>query len=425
MRLLSRIASNLFVAMSIRSSSARTISAFRFDAASFQVPILYQDDKLIVINKPPGMMSVPGKEVLTLMNVRPRTEQWRNALQSLLEDGVDGPVQPVGTKRPLSCIINSEDLEPAHKVIRMLLEKGENVPRKEDRFLRYLQRAFRIEDEELKMKVFRAAVARDDEMHRITIDTIPGHLLSASDVASHVADEYVRNPVNIIPEGCVHPGSNDIIANEDTVDSTASNEMLPIDNTTRKKGLKVEKEKEKERTVQQQKVHHVHRLDMETSGVLMFAKDEHTSAIIDAQFRDREVNILLFTINCRENTHFPLLGPKDFVVRCCADDISCANAVVTQVSKMYVARILGRPQHTTFTVSCPIKPDLRIRPYQVVDATNGKPSVTECQLIEENSEAGRLYASLFPESLVGTDSTGKRLTSSLVELKPLSGRCVF
>ena len=89
---------------------------------------------------------------------------------------------------------------------------------------------------------------------------------------------------------------------------------------------------------------------------------------------------------------------------------------------MYVARILGRPQHTTFTVSCPIKPDLRIRPYQVVDAINGKPSVTECQVIEEDSEAGKLYASLFPESLVGTDSAGNRLTSSLVELKPLSGR---
>jgi len=296
MRLLSRIASNFFVAMSVRSSSTRKISAFRFDAAPFQVPILYQDDKLIVINKPPGMMSVPGKEVLTLMNVRPRTEQWRNALQSLLEDGVDGPVQPVGTKRPLSCIISSADLEPVHKVIRMLLEKGENVPRKEDRFLRYLQRAFRIEDEELKMKVFRAAVARDDEMHRITIDTIPGHLLSASDVASHVADEYVRNPVNIIPESCVHPGSSDTTANEGMVDSTSSNEILPIDKTSRKKGINVEKE----RTVQQQKVHHVHRLDMETSGVLMFAKDEHTSAIIDAQFRDREVNInrCIYMMSC-------------------------------------------------------------------------------------------------------------------------------
>ena len=301
MRLLSCIARNLFIAMSIRSSSTRTISAFRFDAAPFQVPILYQDDKLIVINKPPGMMSVPGKEVLTLMNVRPRTEQWRNALQSLLEDGVDGPVQPVGTKRPLSCIINSEDLEPVHKVIRMLLAKGENVPRKEDRFVRYLQRAFRIEDDELKMKVFRAAVARDDEMHRITIDTIPGHLLSASDVASHVADDYVRNPVNIIPEG-VQPSNSAPDVNERTAAATSSSKMSNVDSTIKRKGIEADKEKEKERSVQQQKVHHVHRLDMETSGVLMFAKDEHTSAIIDAQFRDREVSTLYLNISCR-STH--------------------------------------------------------------------------------------------------------------------------
>ena len=239
--------------------------------------------------------------MLTLMNVRPRTEQWRNALQSLLEDGVDGPVQPVGTKRPLSCIINSEDLEPVHKVIRMLLAKGENVPRKEDRFVRYLQRAFRIEDDELKMKVFRAAVARDDEMHRITIDTIPGHLLSASDVASHVADDYVRNPVNIIPEG-VQPSNSAPDVNERTAAATSSSKMSNVDSTIKRKGIEADKEKEKERSVQQQKVHHVHRLDMETSGVLMFAKDEHTSAIIDAQFRDREVSTLYLNVACR-STH--------------------------------------------------------------------------------------------------------------------------
>lgn len=92
---------------------------------------------------------------------------------------------------------------------------------------------------------------------------------------------------------------------------------------------------------------------------------------------------------------------------------------------MYVARILGRPQHSTFTVSCPIRPELRIRPYQVVDAVGGKTSVTECQLIEEDSEAGRLYASLFPPELVGVDgTTGQPLQSSLIELKPLSGRLV-
>ena len=211
-----------------------------------------------------------------MMNVRPRNEQWRNALLSLLEDGVDGPIQQVGTKRPLSCVMSSEEVEPIHSILKLLLAKGENVPRKEERFMRYLQRAFRIEDLELKTKVFRALVQRDDEMHRITIDSIPDHLLSASDVASHVADEYVRNPVNIIPA--------DLTDCQRTATDGAAPE--PDDSLA---GDAKEKSVDAPKEVQQQKVHHVHRLDMETSGVLMFAKDEHTSAIIDAQFRDREV----------------------------------------------------------------------------------------------------------------------------------------
>ena len=53
----------------------------------------------------------------------------------------------------------------------------------------------------------------------------------------------------------------------------------------------------------------------------------------------------------------------------------------------------------------------------------GKTSVTECQVVEDDSEAGRLYASLFPPELVGVDSTTRQpIQSSLIELKPLSGR---
>ncbi len=37
-------------------------------------------------------------------------------------------------------------------------------------------------------------------------------------------------------------------------------------------------------------VHHVHRLDLQTSGVLMFAKDDQISADLDRQFRDRHVS---------------------------------------------------------------------------------------------------------------------------------------
>jgi hypothetical protein len=103
---------------------------------------------------------------------------------------------------------------------------------------------------------------------------------------------------------------------------------------------------------------------------------------------------------------------------------------LAQVTKVYVARILGRPRETTFTVSCPIRPEVRIRPYQVVDAAQGKESVTECRVVEEDSELGWQYAALFPAHLVGSAAqdadadTGSSdvPVSSLIELRPLSGR---
>lgn len=97
------------------------------------------------------------------------------------------------------------------------------------------------------------------------------------------------------------------------------------------------------------------------------------------------------------------------------------------MDKVYVARILGTPVHSTFTVSCPIRPDVRIRPYQIVDAVAGKPSITQCQVIDKHSDKGRLYASLFPEHLIlSVDCDGVNgvhtVESSLIELRPLTGR---
>lgn len=100
---------------------------------------------------------------------------------------------------------------------------------------------------------------------------------------------------------------------------------------------------------------------------------------------------------------------------------------------MYVARVLGRPAEREFTVSCAIRPEPRIRPYQVVDAAKGKDSVTNCKVIEEDSDLGKQYAKLFPASLAilprledeaGAEggAAGALVTSTLVELRPRTGR---
>lgn len=40
------------------------------------------------------------------------------------------------------------------------------------------------------------------------------------------------------------------------------------------------------------RVHHLHRLDQDTSGILMFAKSSEIAREMSRQFRDREVNVL-------------------------------------------------------------------------------------------------------------------------------------
>lgn len=226
------------------------MSSTSYSSPLFEVPVLLHDDQIIVVNKPPGMLSVPGREILTTMKVRPRSEQWHSAIRSLLgEEDVHA-----GSKRRLSALDDSDQGNALRGIFSQLLAKNDNVPRKEGKFKAYLTRIIKVEDKSLQDLAFRAVVARDDQLHRIGLNSIPDHLLSASDVASHLASEYLLSR------------SSDSSSEGSVAASTPP---------------------------QQQKVHHVHRLDMETSGLLMFAKDEHISAALDKQFRDHEVSVCL------------------------------------------------------------------------------------------------------------------------------------
>lgn len=107
-----------------------------------------------------------------------------------------------------------------------------------------------------------------------------------------------------------------------------------------------------------------------------------------------------------------------------------------------MARVLGRPKESVFTISCPIRPEPRIRPYQVVGQAEGeregdgtvgagKPSVTEVRVLEEGSPLALQYSTLFPAHLIGCSTSSSSSSSSsgdslpgtsLVELRPHTGR---
>ena len=90
-------------------------------------------------------------------------------------------------------------------------------------------------------------------------------------------------------------------------------------------------------------VHAVHRLDMDTSGLLLFAKTGEAAVDLRRQFEEHSVR----------KTYRAVLGPERFPVR----------------------------PGMTGTIDLPLSADYDERPRQKVDRTSGKPAVTEYEVI--------------------------------------------
>ena len=98
----------------------------------------------------------------------------------------------------------------------------------------------------------------------------------------------------------------------------------------------------------------VHRLDRDTSGIMVFAMTPHAQRHLGLQFEKR------------------------------------------QVKKVYVARVLGRIAQKTGTVDLPLIVDWPNRPLQMVDHENGRPAVTDWRVLRAGDEETRVR--LFPKT---------------------------
>ncbi len=98
----------------------------------------------------------------------------------------------------------------------------------------------------------------------------------------------------------------------------------------------------------------VHRLDMETSGLLVIAKNEAVQKTLQQQFSERTVQ------------------------------------------KRYVAILDGEISQHSGTISLPLRPDITDRPRQLVDFEYGKPSVTEFLVLEKHD--GKTRIAFFPKT---------------------------
>ena len=92
----------------------------------------------------------------------------------------------------------------------------------------------------------------------------------------------------------------------------------------------------------------VHRLDCDTSGLIIFARTKQAQAFLGAEFEKR------------------------------------------RTEKTYIARIWGVPDARDGLIDLPIGPDWYDRPRQMIDHENGRPSQTTWRVIEDDGQTARV-----------------------------------
>lgn len=110
--------------------------------------------------------------------------------------------------------------------MEMLKKQAHVVPRQKEKFYSLLERLAKVRNAELKERIWNDLLEKDRELHAVDTTALPDHLYSAADFAREISGGIV---------------------------------------------------------------HHVHRLDQETSGIILFAKSSVAASEIARQFRDREV----------------------------------------------------------------------------------------------------------------------------------------
>lgn len=238
-----------------------------------RLSVLYDDEHLVVVDKPSGMLSVPGK-IKKGSYVQPRHQQWLTVINNAA-DRSNELFEGLNAKGVLIDVINK-------------MKNIESIPRKEKLFTAYVKRMYKINDDEIIANIWKVLAEIDESLNKRDLADVPTELISAS--------EIIASMCNI------------------------------------------------------KTVYNVHRLDMDTSGILVFAKNAEICNLLGKQFRDRETD------------------------------------------KIYVAKVNGivtTGDSKSLTINIPIRADISNRPMQVIDYDNGKSSETIVEPLLFNNDDNR------------------------------------
>ena len=237
--------------------------------SSRPLTVLFEDESIVVIDKPPNVLSVPGK---MKEFVKSRNDEWHDAIR-----------------------FASNYVEDDHLIKECIVRitNCSSIPRKELRFYSFLSRVLKITDVHVQRTIWYNINKCDEMLHKTLFDSIPEHLRSSADLAE---------------QHCGH------------------------------------------------KLYHVHRLDMETSGILLYAKTEESCAELGRQFRERLVHKIYLA---KVMTHFPSIGDGEDII-------------------------------------LPLRADLDNRPRQIVDHVTGKPSRTQLSVLTNETLQPTSIVKLMP-----------------------------
>ena len=178
---------------------------------------------------------------------------------------------------------NSESLIPESESQRCLqqLAATSSLPRKESKFKDFLRRVLKVVDTELQQSIWKRVCDADSLLNKQPFEEIPNHLVSSAD---------------LVEKHCGH------------------------------------------------KVYIVHRLDMETSGLIMYAKNEASAAELCRQFRTREVMQLIFHEVDNYSTQVVISHDND-------------HDIFFQIQKVYYAKVANKVLAQSQIISAPLGPD--------------------------------------------------------------------
>lgn len=130
------------------------------------------------------------------------------------------------------CLLKRQQLttEVYDNAMEVLRNQAKVVPRQKPKFLAFLERVAKIKDQLIKEQIWEDLTKLDSDLHAVDTSALPSELYSAADFARDVCGKSI---------------------------------------------------------------HHVHRLDQETSGLILFAKSTFAASELARQFRDREVCVAI------------------------------------------------------------------------------------------------------------------------------------